>query len=188
MAWAYNRSDCWKPTRIAPQTPPIRVKKPAWPKLAQGGKIVLSRTNPADTLVVDSACSATQLAIGAPTLSEVIGIDADGNPAETILELAARRGKSTGLVSDTRLTHATPASFAAHVAHRDMENEIAVQMLENGVDVMLSGGARHFLPQKVNEKGAAYDKWVKRTDNAFNVKSKRTDNRKPLERSPSGRL
>ena len=150
-------------------------------KIAKHGKIALSRTHPVDTLVVDSACSATQLAIGEPTLSEVIGIDADGNPAETVLELAKRQGMATGLVSDTRATHATPASFAAHVAHRSMENDIAVQMIENDVDVILSGGARHFLPRKVNDKGRAYDTWVRRTEGAFSVKSKRTDDINPLK-------
>ena len=150
-------------------------------KLAQNGKIVLSRTSPIDTLVVDSACSATQLAIGEPTLSEVIGIDKDGNPVQTVLELAKSKGKATGLISDTRITHATPASFAAHVAHRSMENDIAAQLLETDVDVMLSGGARHFLPQKVNEKGKAYDRYVKRTQGSFSIKSKRKDNRDLLK-------
>ncbi len=150
-------------------------------KLAKAGKIVLSRTNPIDTLVVDSACSATQLAIGEPTLSEVIGIDAEGNRKQTVLELAESMGKSTGLVSDTRLTHATPASFAAHVAHRSMENTIAEQMLEADVDVLLSGGARHFLPKSVNEKGVWYDRYVKRTGGAFSIKSKRKDDRDLLK-------
>ena len=36
----------------------------------------------------------------------------------------------TGLVATSRITHATPASFAAHVTFRDYENEIAVQEVE----------------------------------------------------------
>ena len=63
-------------------------------------------------LVVDSACSATQLAIGEASGSEMIGLNARGDRVETVLQQAKRLGKATGLVSDTRITHATPASFA----------------------------------------------------------------------------
>lgn len=117
----------------------------AMARMADAGVVGLSMTDPADGLVVDSACSATQLASGAPALGEVIGLDGEGNRVETVLEMAESRGLATGLVSDTRLTHATPAAFAAHVPHRSMENEIAAQMLASGVDVLLSGGARHWV-------------------------------------------
>ena len=117
--------------------------------LAEGGVLGMSMTHAANVLNTDSASSATQLAIGKPSGPEMIGIDIDGNPDPTILEIAKNRGKSTGLVSDVRLTHATPASFAAHRPQRTMENEIAVDMLAAGVDVMLSGGLRHWIPQQL---------------------------------------
>ena len=79
--------------------------KTALYKLAQQGVIGASLTHPNDAIVVDSACSATMLATGIMTGSEVIGIDADGNSVETVLEKAKRMGKATGLVSDTRMTH-----------------------------------------------------------------------------------
>lgn len=91
----------------------------------------------ADVLVTDSAASATQFSSGKWSGSEMLGVDRNGNPTVTILEKAEQLGKSTGLVSDTRVTHATPAAFAAHQPHRSMENEIAVDMLNNDVDVML---------------------------------------------------
>lgn len=78
----------------------------------------------------------------------MIGLDADGNKVATILEKAKAAGKATGLVSDTRITHATPAAFAAHMPHRSYEAEIAEQLVRSGsVDVMLSGGARVFVPK-----------------------------------------
>lgn len=116
--------------------------------LATQGKTVLSLTSVHDAIVVDSACSATQLATGEACRSEMIGLDINGNPVETVLEQAKRLGKSTGLVSDTRITHATPAAFAAHQAHRDMEAGIAEDLIRNRVDVLFSGGLSFFLPNK----------------------------------------
>ena len=84
---------------------------------ADAGNMGLSLNAPYGSngsLVVDSACSATQLATGVAAGSEMIGLDNQGNIVETILERAKAQGKATGLVSDTRITHATPAAFAAH--------------------------------------------------------------------------
>lgn len=121
--------------------------RPAMMRLAERGTVGMSATDPADGLIVDSACSATQLALGLPALSEVIGVDTRGDPQPTILERAEAEGRWTGLVSDTRLTHATPAAFAAHQPHRSLEDDIASQMITSGAEVLLSGGLRHFLPQ-----------------------------------------
>lgn len=121
-------------------------RKTAMEDLMAAGTNLLSLTNPANAIVVDSACSATQLATGVTCSSEMIGLDKEGNSVETILERAEKLGKSTGLVSDTRITHATPAPFASHQAHRNSENEIAEDLLAHEVDVLLSGGLRHFLP------------------------------------------
>jgi alkaline phosphatase len=66
---------------------------------------------------------------------------------KTITDIARQLGKSTGLISNTRITHATPAAFYAHIIHRDMENEIAAQLIERGdLNVAFSGGARYFIP------------------------------------------
>ncbi|TWU28261.1 alkaline phosphatase [Bythopirellula polymerisocia] len=150
-------------------------------QLATQGNVGIVRTNPHGALVVDSAAAATQLATGASAGSEMIGVDYKGNRAETVLEVARDSGKSTGLVSDTRMTHATPAAFAAHQRHRSMENEIAVDMLENKVDVLMSGGLRHWVPQAVNKKdSAAYMALVQMIGGAFDPYSKREDNRNLL--------
>lgn len=148
--------------------------------LAHDGVVGSSLTYPSDAIVVDSACSATQLSTGVQTGSEVIGIDADGNIVETVLEKAKRLGKSTGLVSDTRLTHATPAAFAAHQPHRSLENEIAVDMLNTGPDVMLSGGLRYWIPESTNEKGDTYTALETLTGGDVYLKSKRKDERNLL--------
>ena len=81
----------------------------------------------------------------------------NGKPVTTLLELAKTAGMGTGVVSTTRITHATPAATYAHICHRDGENTIANQMvpggtgfnsaLGDGIDVVMGGGLRHFLPK-----------------------------------------
>lgn len=150
-------------------------------KLASQGTIGFSRNGPHGSLVVDSACSASQLATGKPSGSEMIGLDENGNKVKTILEYAKEMGKATGLVSDTRATHATPASFASHQTHRSKENEIADEMLNTtGVDVILSGGIRNWIPQEVNTNAATKAAVEAQTGNAVRIKSKRTDSRNLL--------
>ncbi len=154
-------------------------------KLGEAGQLGLSLNAPHGangSLVVDSACSATQLATGLAAGSEMIGLDSQGNIVETILEKAKAKGKATGLVSDTRITHATPAAFAAHQPHRSYEAEIAEQLIESGnVDVMLSGGARNFLPSNIKTDADARKLMADMgAPESVYKKSKRSDDRNLL--------
>ena len=105
----------------------------------------LSTESYGDTLP-DSGASATAMATGVLTDIGRIGVDPEGNAHPTILEIAQAQGMSVGLVSDKFITDATPAPFAAHVPESAMLDEIAAQMLEHGVDVILGGGEEDFLP------------------------------------------
>lgn len=105
--------------------------------------------------VTDSAAGATALASGVKSYNGAIGVDADKRPVATILEGSMAKGMATGLVTTTRITHATPASFATHIESRRLENEIAEQLVESGVDLMLGAGLRHFLPS--SEPGSRRD-------------------------------
>ncbi len=134
-------------------------------------QIGISNTQPHGNIVVDSACSATQLATGEPARSEMIGLDINGEVKKTILQKAQDKGLMTGLVSDTRLTHATPASFAAHVANRWSEDQIAAGMVESAPDIMFSGGAYRFIPKGMNKEIAPH----------LTLKSKRKDDRNLLD-------
>jgi alkaline phosphatase len=83
----------------------------------------------------------------------------NGAPVATLLEAAKYHGKAIGAVTTTRVTHATPASTYAHICHRDLENDIAAQVvpggegyngfLADGLDVLFGGGRRQFLPTTV---------------------------------------
>jgi alkaline phosphatase len=106
------------------------------------------------TVVTDSASAATALASAVKTRDGMIGKDQDGRPMKTVTDIALQLGKSGGVISDTRMTHATPAAFYASIIHRDMENEIAAQLVDRGdLAVAFSGGAQHFIPvgMKVEE-------------------------------------
>jgi len=137
-----------------------------------------------DAQVTDSAPSMSAYMTGVKMNNEVISMTADtkatdpsgkpyingadstcptsgnGSAVTTLLELAKAAGRGTGVVTTTRVTHATPAATYAHICHRDGENAIAAQLvpggagyndkLADGVDVVLGGGWQHFAA-----KGAA---------------------------------
>ena len=105
----------------------------------------MNTTYSADTLITDSAAAGTALATGHKTNNGMIAQLPDGSNIKTLVELAEEKGMSTGIISTTRLTHATPASFASHNPDRNAENEIALDFSDSGVDFFAGGGYRHFL-------------------------------------------
>lgn len=112
--------------------------------------IGFAKTQSADRYVTDSAASGTAIASGVKTRNGMIGMDPDGGPVPTILELAEARGLATGLIATSSVTHATPASFAAHQTSRNMEEAIALDLVRSGVDVMIGGGLKFFAERKDN--------------------------------------
>jgi len=103
-------------------------------------------TRASDSKTTDSAAAATALSTGVRTYNGAIGVDPDGNSVTTVLTVAQSRGMATGLVATSSITHATPAAFASHVPDRNMEWEIARQLADANVDVILGGGRRFFDP------------------------------------------
>lgn len=97
--------------------------------------------------VTDSAAGATALSSGVKTYNGAIGVGPDTTKVETALERAEKLGKKTGIVVSCSITHATPASFVAHVPNRAMQLEIAEQMSSADVDIYLGSGWGWFLPQ-----------------------------------------
>ncbi len=92
------------------------------------------KTSSADNRVTDSAAAATAYASGIKTNNTYLGVDADGQPLETILEKAEAAGLSTGLVATTYLEHATPGAFYAHVRDRGEREEISRQLSRAGIE------------------------------------------------------
>lgn len=111
----------------------------------------MHRSYSANSEVTDSAAAATAFASGIKTNNGMISTSPDGKKLKTILETVEDEGKATGLVATSSITHATPAAFASHVASRANETDIAPQLLENGVDVLLGGGKKYFSDTLINE-------------------------------------
>ena len=110
-------------------------------------------TPAADNLVTDSAAAGTAMACGFKTNNGMISITPQGKKVLSILEACRDNGKSTGLVATSRISHATPAVFAAHVKSRSNEAAIAEQIIETRVNVIFGGGRDFFIPN--GAKGSA---------------------------------
>lgn len=126
----------------------------AWMKLYSDKLAVrrLAETSCADSLVTDSAAASSAWGIGQRVNMGSINTMPDGSKPTPIAMLAKAKGKSAGMVSTARITHATPAGFAANVRLRGMEPIIAEQYLKRSIDVLLGGGNEFFDPT-VREDG-----------------------------------
>ncbi|MDQ2075978.1 alkaline phosphatase [Marinimicrobium sp. ABcell2] len=116
-----------------------------------------SSTHPDDdTIVTDSASSATALATGHKTCNLSIAMDCNDRPLKTLFQKAKQHGKWTGIAVTSQVNHATPAPFYAHSPTRHQLNEIADQLVDNRVneqlpvDVILGGGVQFFVREDRN--------------------------------------
>ncbi|KAJ1742506.1 vacuolar alkaline phosphatase [Coemansia sp. RSA 1821] len=136
----------------------------SWSSILDSMLVGSIRTQSSSSLVTDSAAGATAFSCAQKTYNGAIGVDPQGRPCGTILEAAKQMGLGTGLVTTARITHATPASFAAHVENRNMEDLIALQLLARNsttsqqvVDLMFGGGLCHFMPSQQGAQSCRLD-------------------------------
>ncbi len=159
-----------------------------------------SKTYNTDSQTPDSAGTMTAMITGAKTRMGFLSVNqipARGECAKpeytltSAITLAKSAGLATGVVTTTRITHATPAATYAHTSERNWESDadmpaeakaqgcldIAQQLLQyanrTGIDVVMGGGLNKFLPAGSypaynNAKGSRTDKrnlvaeWQKR--------------------------
>ena len=145
--------------------------------------VALSKTYSVNQQVGESSGTATAMLSGLKTRAGLIGIGPGasrrncssswGHQLPSFLELSESAGKSTGIVTTTRLTHATPAAAYAHSPERDWENDadltdeailngckdIAAQLIDfpygDGIEVALGGGRIKFFPHSVADPEGA---------------------------------
>lgn len=139
----------------------------------------LIKTYNTNQQIPDSAGTMSAIVTGVKTRAGVLSVNqlvdrgdfsaVKENSLTTILELAERAGLATGIVSTARVTHATPGACYAHTSERGWEDDsrlpksalsagvrdIARQLIEfeigNGLEVVLGGGRRQFLPKSLTD-------------------------------------
>ncbi len=153
--------------------------------------VALSKTYSVNQQTSDSAPTMSAIISGVKTDEGILSVNQSvvigdyrtvkGNETKTLLEMAEQSGKSTGVVTTARLTHATPGACYAHSAHRDWEADanlteearrnnfpdIARQLIEfsygDGLEVALGGGRAKFIsnqtsdPEYADRKGERLD-------------------------------
>jgi alkaline phosphatase len=146
--------------------------------------IGLSKTYCYDKQTADSACSATAYLTGVKANYATLGVNPkvrlddceaslnEENHANSIMTWAQKSGKATGIVTTTRITHASPAGSYAHSANRDWESDFDMMNINNtekcldiaeqlvrqspGKDfnVIFGGGRKKFYSEKIlDEEG-----------------------------------
>lgn len=121
----------------------------------------LSKTYCTNRLITDSGAGGTAISTGQKTTYHSVGVDPSGQPIPSLIDLAAAKGKSTGIAVTCRLWDATPADFCCHNADRDAEAEIVTDYVNSPVDYVFGGGAKLFenredgrdLFQELRDKG-----------------------------------
>lgn len=117
-----------------------------------GSTIGHAGTRSLSSIVTDSAPGAVAWTTGSKTANRLLSSLPDGRPLKTIMELVKENGYACGLVSTARITHATPAAWVSHQMHRDLEDNVALDILKFKPDVALGGGSVHFDPSKREDK------------------------------------
>ena len=111
----------------------------------------LVKTQSADSTITDSAAAGTALATGFKTNNGMISTLPDGTQVQTILEAAQKLGKATGLITTVTITDATPAVFGSHLASRKGQADIAPQLIEHKIDIILGGGKVFWIPKSQDQ-------------------------------------
>lgn len=151
----------------------------------------LAKTYNTDKQTPDSAGTATAFLCGVKARSGTMGVNSQvetrncstqvkNNFVYSFLSDAQEQGKSVGIVTTTRITHATPGAAYAHVVWRDWESDtdrnkyltrhadrracadIAQQLVENAINftVLFGGGRTNFLPKSVTTLDQATNTYV----------------------------
>ena len=112
-------------------------------------------TRSASSAITDSAAAGTAMATGVKVNNGVISIRIPGNSEKlpTTLEYFKAMGKKVGLVSTTFISHATPASFGAHVKSRNKYKDIVEDYLNNSKPHVMLGGAKHITKNDAEKAG-----------------------------------
>uniref|UniRef100_A0A8C8VK18 Alkaline phosphatase n=1 Tax=Pelusios castaneus TaxID=367368 RepID=A0A8C8VK18_9SAUR len=135
--------------------------------------VALAKTYNVDRQVPDSAGTGTAYLCGVKSNAKTLGVSAAavyskcnttfGHEVHSVLHRAKQAGKSVGIVTTTRVQHASPGASYAHVVNREWYSDanlpkeavrlgcrdIAYQLVHNtDIDVILGGGRMYMTPRK----------------------------------------
>ncbi|XP_026201651.1 alkaline phosphatase, intestinal, tandem duplicate 2 [Anabas testudineus] len=138
--------------------------------------VALSKTYNVDQQMPDSAGTATAYLCGVKANYGTLGVTAAtprgnckasaGNEVKSVLHRAKMAGKSVGVVTTTRVQHASPGASYAHTANRDWyaDSDLSSEAVENGcrdiayqlvhnteIDVILGGGRQYMFPKNIQD-------------------------------------
>ncbi|NWS13125.1 PPBT protein, partial [Pachyramphus minor] len=139
--------------------------------------VALAKTYNTNAQVPDSAGTATAYLCGVKANEGTLGVSAGvtrdrcnttkGQEVTSILRWAKDAGKAVGIVTTTRVTHATPSAAYAHSANRDWHSDgemppdaleggckdIARQLVENipNIEVIMGGGRKYMFPKNASD-------------------------------------
>ncbi|NWT05319.1 PPBT protein, partial [Mionectes macconnelli] len=139
--------------------------------------VALAKTYNTNAQVPDSAGTATAYLCGVKANEGTLGVSAGvtrdrcnttkGQEVTSILRWAKDAGKAVGIVTTTRVTHATPSAAYAHSANRDWYSDgemppdaleggckdIARQLVENipDIEVIMGGGRKYMFPKNASD-------------------------------------
>ncbi|CAL1571223.1 unnamed protein product [Knipowitschia caucasica] len=155
------------------------------------------KTYSVDFQIPDSAATATAYLCGVKTNLNTLGVNAaarngvcksqKGNEVTSILKWAKDAKKSVGIVSTTRIQHATPAAAYSHSASRkwygdadlpasakrDGCTDISAQLINNtDIDVIIGGGRKYMTPRGTKDPEYPRD---------FTSRGKRQDGRNIID-------
>ena len=156
----------------------------------------LVKTYNTDAQVPDSAGTATAMNAGVKTRIGFIGVgeaatpgdctSGKANPLPSSAEAAKRAGLQVGIVTTTRITHATPAAVFGHSVSRDWESDkdipaaerpegctdLAAQLVTFPFDVALGGGRGKFFGKtsggdRLDDAARLPQEWAARTGGSY---------------------
>jgi alkaline phosphatase len=108
----------------------------------------LITTHAADFAVSDPAAAATAIATGTKVNNRSVGVDSSEKPLVNLFDLARKRGRATGLITNAAISDTTPAAFYARSENPQDSQAIAAQLVDAAnIDVVLGGGQADFLPE-----------------------------------------
>ena len=141
-----------------------RILSKGWEQGLYGGELAIDdmphmaliSTSGTDSIVTDSANSASAYTTGHKSCVNALGIycaknalTLDHPKVETISEVIKRRrsGMAIGVVTNSEIEDATPASMVAHTRRRSDYNDIVKMFFDVQPDVIMGGGSPNFLPK-----------------------------------------